>query len=371
MRTTWACALARRLERHHLGATGAASVVDVVDELVAVPAWSGDPALAVGLRLDRSVTSRVEEVLDAALADGRLVRVFAFRGATHLMTPRQASGHLALRAAGRMWERSSWVEHYRLSAQEWPDLRAAVREALAAGPLPLAELAGAVAADPRWAHLREPLSIPGTFVKPFFWQGDVCFGPQLDGAPSLASLETNPHWPGIPDLDQAGRRAVTAYLSTYGPATPAHLHYWLGEGLGAGKRRIERWLSDLADELLTTIVDGEQALVEVRDAEALRRTEPAPSVRLLPAHDQWVLGPGTADASIVPPEHRQEVTRGANLVILGGVVCGTWVVHDGILTVTPWASSARDLASADDLLADQVARIGELRGQTLRWALAR
>lgn len=319
MRTTWPDALRWRLGRQHLGERGAASVVDVVERLVAVPAWSGDAALAVSLRLEGMRSGA--EALDAALAEGSLVKVFAFRGATHLMTPRQAADHLALRAAGRMWERSSWVEHYRLAPEAWPDLRAAVRAALADGPLPPPEMAEAVAADPRWAHLRGPLSTLGTFLKPFFWQGDICLGPQLDDGPTVAALADNPHWPGLPDLDEAGRRAVTAYLSAYGPAVPARLHYWLGEGLGAGKRRIDRWLTELADELATVDVDGEQALVRIDQVEELRALAPppapaaphTPSVRLLPGHDQWVLGPGTADPSVVPPQHRQQVTRGARI----------------------------------------------------------
>jgi hypothetical protein len=47
-------------------------------------------------------------------------------------------------------------------------------------------------------------------------------------------------------------------------------------------------------------------------------------VRLLPAYDQWVLGPGTADPHVVPPAHREPVSRGAAVVIVDGVVAGTW-----------------------------------------------
>lgn len=381
---TRAAVLSWRLERHHLGARGADSVVDVVERLVAVPAWSGDAALATGLRLDRSATPAPGDeregdaagMLRAALADGRLVKVFTFRGATHLMTPRQAADHLALRAAGRMWERSSWVEHYRLPPAAWPDLRATVRGALADGPLPPAAVAEVVARDPRWAHLREPLSTLGTFLKPFFWQGDVCLGPDADGTPTLAALEDNPRWPGLPELDEAGRRAVTSYLSAYGPAAPARLHYWLGEGLGAGRRRIDRWLTDLAPALATVEVDGEEVLVLADDLEQVvggpaEDGQAAQSVRLLPGHDQWVLGPGTADTTVVPPEHRQQVTRGANLLLVGGVVRGAWTVRDGVLAVTLGGASdggpVVDLLTgplADDL-ADQVARVGGLRGESL------
>ena len=48
--------------------------------------------------------------------------------------------YLALRSAGRQWELPSWVEYYRLGPADWPDFRAAVREALSDGPLTVAEL---------------------------------------------------------------------------------------------------------------------------------------------------------------------------------------------------------------------------------------
>jgi len=57
----------------------------------------------------------------------------------------------------------------------------------------------------------------------------------------------------------------------------------------------------------------------------------------------------------------------AILLVLGGVVGGTWVARDGALTVTPWATGP-DLgrgALADELAA-QVARVGEVRGKELR-----
>lgn len=45
----------------------------------------------------------------------------------------------------------------------------------------------------------------------------------------------------------------------------------------------------------------------------------------------WVLGPGTADTRLLASTRRTLATKGANLVIRGGVVSGTWRVHgDGL-----------------------------------------
>ena len=50
---------------------------------------------------------------------------------------------------------------------------------------------------------------------------------------------------------------------------------------------------------------------------------------LLPGKDDWVMGPGTKDTWVVPAEHRTSMTRGANPVVVDGVVRGTWTVRDG------------------------------------------
>ncbi|MFC6422917.1 DNA glycosylase AlkZ-like family protein [Ornithinimicrobium tianjinense] len=360
MRTTWASALTWRLDRHLLGSgdgSAARTAEDVVARLIAVPAWTGDADLAVRLRMAcASPSAPAPGVLAEPLADGRLVKVFTFRGATHLMTPALAADHLALRAAGRMWERRSWTSHYGLEPEEWPSLRAVVRDALAEGPLTPEDLGERVAERSRFAHLRGPLSTVGTFLKPFFWQGDVCFGPSRDGRPTLQRLDANPGWPGIPALEEAGPRAVSAYLSAYGPATAAHVQHWLGDGLGAGRRRIERWLGAL-DGLVRLEVDGEEALVPAEHADALAAARPAGAVRLLPGLDQWVLGPGTADPHVVPPARRPAVTRGADLVLLDGLVAGTWTARAGQVEVTSWVGRlpadnlAREVARLERLLA--------------------
>ena len=161
------------------------------------------------------------------------------------------------------------------------------------------------------------------------WQGDVCFGPARDGHATIRRLDAVPGWAGLPDIDEAGRRAVTAYFHTYGPATADHLHHWLGEGLSAGRKAIRGWLDDLGDRLVSLDVDGETALLLQSDVDEISEASPSSPVRLLPASDQWVMGPGTADPHVVPQARRAVVSRGAHLVVVGGVVSGTWSVKAG------------------------------------------
>src|SRR4051812_5164053 len=128
MPISWPQALAWRLRRHLLEPLGTASVHDVVQRLGAVPATPEKGAeLAVAVRRSGSCAGEVAD----ALAQGRLLRTYAFRGAAHLLTPEDGGVHLALRASSRMWERKSWQTYYDLLPSDWPDFRACVRESLA------------------------------------------------------------------------------------------------------------------------------------------------------------------------------------------------------------------------------------------------
>ena len=132
MSISWAQALAWRMRRQLLDPVGSESVEGVVARLGAIQAQSDSAsALSIDTRRQRSRAGD----LSRALADGRIIRTFAFRGATHYMTPEDAGIYLARRAASRMWELPSWQTFYGLTPTDWPALREVVRDALTEGPL--------------------------------------------------------------------------------------------------------------------------------------------------------------------------------------------------------------------------------------------
>ena len=351
---TWSQALAWRMERQLLEPVGSGSVAGVVRRLGAM--LSMDESLAeLAVRTRRS-TSRPGE-LAAALADGEVIEAFAFRGSMHHLSPEEGGMYLAVRSAGRQWELPSWVEYYRLTPSDWPDFRAAVRAALSDGPLTVVELGQALTRHRAYRHLKPVFDEgAGTLIKPLSWQGDLSFGPPRDGRRTLQRLDGNPRWRGIPDLDDAGPRAITAYFRTYGPATPDNLHYWLGNCLSAGRKRIESWFAGLGDRLVAVDVEGTVAYAVREDVDALEVTPPSEAVRLLPGHDQWVMGPGTKDAHVTPSARRDLMTRKANPVIVGGVVCGTWARKGDEITVT-WLDERRRPGKAIEREAGRLAAI--------------
>jgi hypothetical protein len=363
-RITWTQALAWRMGRHLLDPVGSESAGGVVRRLGAV--LSMDEALAELAVRTRRNASRAGE-LAQALADGAVIKAFVFRGSMHYLSAEDGGVYLALRSAGRQWELPSWVEHYRLRPSDWPDFRAAVREALSDGPLTVHELGDALTRHRAYRHLKPVFDEgAGTLIKPLTWQGDMACGPARDGQHTFQRLDDNPLWRGIPDLEDAGPRAVTAYFRTYGPAPLEHVHYWLGDGLSAGRKRLNGWISGLGDRLVAVDVEGTTAYVMREDVDELAAVQPSEAVRFLPGHDQWVIGPGTKDVNVTPSSRRDAVTRKANPLIVGGVVCGTWALKRDELTVC-WLDERR---RPDVAIAQEAERLSGIIGRDLRLALS-
>jgi hypothetical protein len=79
------------------------------------------------------------------------------------------------------------------------------------------------------------------------------------------------------------------------------------------------------------------------------------------------MGPSTKDASVVPPDRRDPVTRKASLVVGDGVVRGTWKLAGDDVAVTWLDPVVRPGQPALEAAAE---RVGEIVGRTLGVRLA-
>jgi hypothetical protein len=234
---------------------------------------------------------------------------------------------------------------------------------LSSGALTVAELGNAVTQHRTYRHLRQVFDTGATtLIKALMWQGDVSLGPGRDGLQTLQCLESNPNWRPLPDLDEAGPLAITAYLRAYGPATVEHLQYWLGEGLSAGRKRLTNWFSELNERVAPIDVDGTLMHVMRDSVDSVVATVPSSAVRFLPGHDQWVIGPGTKDGNVTPAALRDRITRKANPVVVGGVVRGTWT-QDGADVVLAWFDERR---RPDKEITREARRLSSIIGRDLR-----
>ena len=93
----------------------------------------------LAVRLRRRQSSAVE--VGAALADGRVIKTWAMRGTLHLLRPPNGVALLALMAAGRSWERASWVRYFGATPAVVEALREAAATALKGHVLTREELA--------------------------------------------------------------------------------------------------------------------------------------------------------------------------------------------------------------------------------------
>jgi hypothetical protein len=104
-------------------------------------------------------------------------------------------------------------------------------------------------------------------------------------------------------------------------------------------------VTDLGEVLAEVDVEGSTAYVRAADLDELAEAAPTRAVRLVPAFDQHVLGPGTGDPHVVPMQRRGEVSKAAGwiapVVIAGGRAAGTWRVVGGRVAIHLFPESDR------------------------------
>ena len=364
LKVSWPQALTWRLHRQLLDPVTRQSVPDVVRRLCGVQAQVASSA-DLAIRVRRAASSPVD--VGRALSDGRLIKTWAMRGTLHLLTPEEGGTFLSLLAAGRSWERPSWVRWFGLGPKEIEILRAVVREALDGAVLGREELVAAVTSHPGLGHVGEALrSGWGTVLKPLAWQGDLCFGPMRGSRVTfMRPDQASARWAGVPDPDDAAPAAIAAYFGAYGPATVENFRNFMARGR-ISVRQQRAWFSALGKRLVQVQVDGDPALMRADDVDELAATRPSHEVRLLPGFDQYVMGPGTDDPHVVPPGRRSAVSKQsgwiAPVVLLGGQVRGTWELDGGAARIS-WFRDAGSPPS--DALAAQVSRLSSILDRQL------
>ncbi|MDP9281623.1 MAG: winged helix DNA-binding domain-containing protein [Chloroflexota bacterium] len=362
---TWPQVLAWRMRRQLLEPIGKSSVSEVVRRLCGVQAQVASSA-ELAIRVRRQ-TSRRGEVA-RALSEGRLIKTWAMRGTLHLLTPEDGGAVLSLMASGRSWELPSWERYFAMTTKHWDALRPAVREALDGKVLTRDELIAAVVAQRGLGHLGDALrSGWGTLLKPLAWQGDLCFGPSRGTRVTFVlPAAASSRWAGILEPDQAAPIVIVAYLGAYGPATIDNFRNWLSRGR-VSARQIRKWFSALGDRLAEVEVDGERRYVLAKDVDELASARPTTAVRLVPGFDQYVLGPGTEDAHIVPAKRRTAVSKQAGwiapIVVAGGTVKGTWEVDGERLRVDWFKESGKPPRTK---LGEEIERLSTILGRALR-----
>jgi hypothetical protein len=342
---------------------GAGHPSQVLRRLCGVQAQVASAAeLAVGVRLSHPDRAR----LGGALGGRAVIKTWAMRGTLHLLPAEAAGAFLALMAALRSWERASWQKTF-ISAAQLGELIEVAREVLDGAVVSREELVTEVLTRTGDEQLAEHLrSGWGVVLKPLAWQGLLCQVPAEANRVAFSSPRSwAPEWRGLPSIEEAARIAIPAYLGAYGPAPMEAFDRWLSRGT-TSRAALRAWFGAATDLLARIDIDGTEAFARLEDVDEIVATRPSRTLRLLPAFDQYVLGPGTGDGQVIPPAHRADVSRAAGwiapVVVDGGRVTGTWETRDSRLEVALFDGSA---VPRDAVLGAEADRIGSLLGRKL------
>jgi uncharacterized protein YcaQ len=331
-RVTWRQVIAWRLQRH--GLTRRAQPGQ----------WLDVPARLCGLHAqlmssaELSLWARVDGIDRAAVSrvlwqERALVKTWAMRGTLHLLPARDFPVWQAALSGYRHMRQPSWLRAAGLTADELETLIRGVASALDGPPLTRDELAAAVAAGTGSALLGDKVRGSwGSLLKPAAYRGYLCFAP---GAGGKVRFTRPDRWLGgwsSQDPTEALREAARRYLAVSGPVTRADLGRWWGLGPPAAGRLLD----SLGAEVTVMDVEGVPMYLLAADATTLSVTPagpappaaPSPTVRLVPAFDQYVVAATRHAEQLMPAGARERIYRNQGwlspVLLVDGYMAGVW-----------------------------------------------
>ncbi len=308
-----------RLRSQQLTGPRAAEVAEVVRRLGAMQAQSTrDARLAVRPR-GRGIDAAA--VTEACNVTRSVVRTWAMRGTLQMLARPDVGWivNLFRPPAGVLNARQRQLGlDAGLLARALPAIAEILSER---GPLTRAALVAELAA--RGVAVDAKSQAPAHLIGYAARQGVICRGPDHgDDEPTYVVLAD---WAGehaAVEPDEALAELARRYAAAHGPAAPRDFAHWSGLQLGRARRGFEL----VAGELEEVEAAGEQAWM-LSAADLPGPGDTAPSVRLLPHFDEYLLGYRSRDM-ILPPRFARRIQAGGGwvraAVLVNGRVAGTW-----------------------------------------------
>jgi hypothetical protein len=151
------------------------------------------------------------------------------------------------------------------------------------------------------------------------------------------------------DPDEARLELARRHLHAHGPTTPAAFAWWSG----LPRRDATVAFRRLVDEVLPVDLDETPAWVLLADEAELRRNEPVPAVRLLPAPDLRLFGQDRSERFVGPGVRSHspaQDTHHPNGVLADGRVVGAWGRRGGevdVVLASRTTTAQRDAIEAE------------------------
>jgi hypothetical protein len=298
------------------------SVAQAVKEVCGIQAQDANAAtLAVRIRSAGLVAADVEH---ARVQERTIIRTWGMRGTLHLLATEDIGWLLPL--LGPVFIAGDRRRREELGLDEDTCIRGIgiLRDILAdQGPLTRDELVEQLALHGiRLAGQARP-----HFLYRAALEGIICLGPLHGTEPTYVLLNdwVDHHLKGQPLSEIAAYTELTwRYLKAFGPATPKDQAAW--SGLSIGKIRAA-W-QHIADQLIEVEVAGSPAwMLKTRAALLDEPLSHAPTIRLLPYFDTYLLGYQNRDLC-VPPQYAKRINAGGGMVhpavLVDGRIAGIW-----------------------------------------------
>jgi hypothetical protein len=279
-------------------------------------------AAALGLRA-RSTGLRIGDVDRALNQERSIVRTWLMRGTLHLVAADDLRWMLGV--LGPVFASGNQARHAQLGLDAETKARGvtAIRKILSrSGPLTRYEIvdrlrSGGLSLDPRTQAPIHLIGLAGL-------QGVLCLGPDRNGGePTYVLIEDwiDPKVSKSPKDSLA--ELVRRYFAAFGPATQEDLVAWSGLPVAQAQSAFMAARQSLAE---VTITGRSAFLLKSRANDRVERPS-APSVRLLPAFDTYLLGYRSRDLA-VPRKLQRRLQRGGGwlhpAVVVNGRAVAAW-----------------------------------------------
>ena len=306
MQLTWEGARRMRARRQHLhDACKGTSAAAIVRDLFGLQSQEWPSAqLAIHAR-SRALTQA--DVIHAREAERAFALTWTLRGTLHLVAAEDLQlqldlcGPPAIRATRSRFKQLGLSDEVRERALE------AIKDVLRGGQaLTRAQLAEALdargipAAGQAIHHL----------VRFAALRGLICLGAEVDGDLTYVLLdEWLPMAKAAPRPDDPLLAFARRYLAAYAPATMADFKRWSGLGAASVKAA---WAA-VAPECVPVALPDAAGLMLARQLDPLEASPPAPTVRLLPRYDNYLLS-HERRAFMVADAYAKRVHPGGGLI---------------------------------------------------------
>ncbi|MCU0497502.1 MAG: winged helix DNA-binding domain-containing protein [Anaerolineae bacterium] len=310
----------------------------------------GQALWAIGVRMPSVTLSQIE----AAIADGRLIRTWTQRGTIHFAPPEDAHWMIDLTAKRMIARDAGRLKQLELDADTLLRAEKILCVALETGRpvtrnalMKRLELEGISTSGQRGYHILWHLAQHGL----------ICLGP-LDGKQQTFVLYEK--WVKNPrqiDRNDALVELARRYFTSHAPATVQDFVWWTGLTMTDAKAALE----GAKPHMVSTLYDGKTYWLPADFSFTLES-----DLHLLAGFDEYLLG-YTDRSAVLDPVHAHKVVPGGNgvffpMIVVGGQIVGTWkrTVKKDRVSITHDLFTAFEASEAFEIAAQRYGAFLEL-----------